>query len=323
MTNLKKNNENVGFKSEFISQSSLKSVEALAMYGKTLKPLKKILGNYILQDSVVLFPSERGTGKTFWGLHTCIGVSSKWPEYCGEKMEYHGNTLFVNCELNEDIISRRLCKLYESPPYPIDQSEFKTLIYTTRNSFENEVINIINIANEYNPILIILDNYRMAFINSDTNNNKEAAKAMNQILRLKDRTKATIILTDHTRKHSRNLLTNSDLQAGSGTKSDLTDSDMFLRRSSQDKNYRILKRDKSRNCEESIDSKLLLFNPETLWFECISENVNEEEHLGNGVINDDDEKFEIAKELRDKGKSYDKIAQLLNVSKSKVYRWFN
>jgi RecA-family ATPase len=287
-----------------------------------LKPLKKILGNYILEGSVILFPSERGTGKTFFGLQACIAVSSKWKEYCGEEINFHGNTLFVNCELNEDIISRRATKLFESPPYPIDQSEYKVLVYTTRNSFETEVANIINIVNEYKPILIVLDNYRMAFLNSDTNNNKEAAKAMSQILLLRDKTKATILLTDHTRKHSRNLLTNSDLQAGSGTKSDLSDSDMFLRRSSQDKNFRILKRDKSRNCEESTASKLLLLNPETLWFECIADNVNEEEHLGNGVINDEDEKFEIAKELRDKGKSYDKIAQLLNVSKSKVYRWF-
>lgn len=323
MAKIQKINEKSLDNRQLFYNSSLETVGNLAVYGNTLKPLKKLFGNYILEQSLTLFPSERGTGKTFLGLQICIAISSQWESFCEEPIEIHGNTLFVNCELGKDVISRRIAKLFREPPRAINQDKFNSLIYTTRKSFKEETNNIISITKEYDPVLIILDNYRMAFLEADSNNNKEVAKCMNQILTLKDAMNTTILLTDHTRKHTSNLLTSSDLQSGGGAKSDLTDSDMFLRKSSQDKNYRILKRAKSRNCEESDSAKLLMLNQDTLWFECIDEAVNEIEHIGNGTANSDDEKKEIAKELREKGKSYDQIAQLLNTSKSKVYRWFN
>lgn len=321
MTNLQKTNENEGSNKQFVYKPSLRSMEALAEHGKTLKPLRKLFGNYILENSLTHFPSERGTGKTFLGLEICLAISSKWDNFCGEEITLFGNTLFVNCELNEDLVSRRLAKLFDDPPYPIKQEEFKAYTYTTRNSFGDEVLYISQFISEYDPVLIVLDNYRMAF--ADSEKTKEIINVMKKILELKDTYNTSILLTDHTRKHTRNLMTESDLQSGSGAKSDLVDSDMFLRKSSQNKNYRILKRDKSRNTEESQNAKLLTLNTESLWFECLRENVNEEEHLGNGVISDDEEKKDIARELKEKGKSYGKIAQLLNVSKSKVYRWFN
>lgn len=321
MTNLQKNGDIPLNNEEFIYKPSFKSIFQLKIHSETLSPLKALWGNYLLADNLVHFPSERGAGKTLLGLQICIAISSGWKSFCNEPIEVHGNTLFINCELNEDIISRRIGILWSDPPNKIDQDKYQTHVYTTRKSFDDEVVNIIQRIKEYKPVLVVLDNYRMAFINSDANNNRDVARAMNQILTLKDSMKTSILLTDHTRKHSRNLLTDSDLQSGSGAKSDLTDSDMFLRRSSQNKYYRILKRVKSRNCEEADGAKLLQLNPENLWFESVSENVNEEDHLGENVINDTEEKKVIAKELKEKGKSEREIGRLLSVSKSSVNRW--
>lgn len=321
MTNLRKNYEIPVENIDNLYKSSLKSYEELREHSKTLLPLKQLFGNYILEQSLVLFPSERGTGKTFLGMEICITISSECNNFCGENIEKHGNTLFVNFELNEDIISRRIDKLSLDPPFKISQTKYKALFYTTRKSFQEELLEIIKIIREYEPVLVVLDNFRMAFINSDANNNKDVAKAMNQILLLKDSLKTTILLTDHTRKNTRNLLTDSDLQSGSGAKTDLTDSDMLLRRSSKDNSLRILKRMKSRNCEESNNTKLLRLNPETLWFECISDDVREEDHLGPDIINDNEERKLIAIDLSEKGKSTREIAKILDVGKTTVARW--
>src|SRR6056297_2794051 len=107
MSNLQKNNEIVTTGKEVTYNSSLKSMESLAEHGKHLKPLRKLFGNYILENSLTHFPSERGTGKTFLGLEIALAVSSGWTELCGEKINLWGNTIFINCELNEDLISRR------------------------------------------------------------------------------------------------------------------------------------------------------------------------------------------------------------------------
>ena len=313
----KKNIDNFEYKPSF------KSIYELKKHSETLSPLKPLWGNYILADNLVHFPSERGTGKTLLGMQICIAISSEWKSFCNEPIELHGNTIFVNLELSKDVISQRVGKLFSDPPEEIKEDKYATYIYTTRKSFNEEVVNIIQKIKEYRPVLVVLDNYRMAFINSDVNNNRDVSKSMNQILTIKDSMKTAILLTDHTRKHSRNLLTDSDLQSGSGAKSDLTDSDMFLRRSSQNKYYRILKRVKSRNCDEADGAKLLELNPDNLWFKCISEDVNELDHLGDNVIKVKEEKKEIARELKEKGKSVREIAALLNVGKSTINRWLN
>ena len=276
MSNLQLKSKNPLHNGEILYKSSLRSFEYLAEYGKILKPIKKLFGNFILEQSVNLFPSERGTGKTFLMLGICVAISSCWDNLYGEQIELHGNTLFINHELSEDLIARRIAKMNKNPPGNLKKPKYKTLIYTTRMGFENEIENIIEIMLEYKPVLVVLDNYRMAFLNDDTNSNKDAVKSMIQILKLKDSMKTSILITDHTRKHSRKLLTDSDLQSGSGVKTDLTDADMFLRRSSQNEYYRILKRAKSRMVDEDNKSKLLKFNSDTCWFELLEDNVNEE-----------------------------------------------
>jgi AAA domain len=309
---------------KFLDKSSLQNMYVLAEKGKTLAPLRRLLGDYILENSAVIFAAERGTGKTLLGLQVCIAVSSEWDTLWGEPIDYHGNTLFINCELSEDTISRRLAKLFDEPVQPIQFDKYQSLVYTTKKGLDEEVSFISDLCLKHKPVLIVLDNFRVAFLNADTNNNKEVAKAMHLILSLRDSLQTTIIITDHTRKHTRHLMTESDLQSGSGVKSDLTDSDMFLRRSKQDNLYRIFKRSKSRHCEESNGAKLLRLNPDTLWFDFLEDNVDESKHLGGDVTpNKKDEQIELAQELRDSGKSLEEIAKILNRGKSTIHRWLS
>ena len=59
---------------KIISSSSLKEMGELAERGKTLAPLRRLLGNYILENSSVIFAAERGTGKTLLGLQLCLSL---------------------------------------------------------------------------------------------------------------------------------------------------------------------------------------------------------------------------------------------------------
>ena len=308
---------------KILHKSSLNKMENLAVKGRTLAPLRRLLGNYVLENSSVIFAAERGTGKTLLGLQACIAISSEWSSLWNEPIEYHGNTLFINCELSEDTISRRLARLFDSPPEAIRFSNYQSYVYTTKKGLEEEAQTIIEMSKVHKPVLIVLDNFRVAFLNSDTNNGKEVAKAMHLILTLRDLLDTTIIITDHTRKHTRNLLTDSDLQSGSGVKSDLTDSDMFLRKSKQDIQYRIFKRSKSRHCEETDGAKLIRLNPETLWFEFVQDNIDEAHHIGTEVMPVKEEQKDLARELRDQGKTMEQIAKILNRGKGTIHRWLN
>lgn len=308
---------------KILHKSSLNKMENLAVKGRTLAPLRRLLGNYVLENSSVIFAAERGTGKTLLGLQACIAISSEWSSLWNEPIEYHGNTLFINCELSEDTISRRLARLFDAPPEEIRFSNYQSYVYTTKKGLQEEAQAIIEMSKIHKPVLIVLDNFRVAFLNSDTNNGKEVAKAMHLILTLRDLLDTTIIITDHTRKHTRNLLTDSDLQSGSGVKSDLTDSDMFLRKSKQDIQYRIFKRSKSRHCEETDGAKLIRLNPETLWFEFVQDNIDEAQHIGTEVMPVKEEQKDLARELRDQGKTIEQIAKILNRGKGTIHRWLN
>lgn len=101
----------------------------------------------------------------------------------------------------------------------------------------------------------------------------------------------------------------------------MSDGDFVLRNSCQNKNWRLLKRIKSRLTEESDATKLIAFNPQTLWFEIVKEEVNEAEHIGLSEIQDKDELKDIAQEMHEKGCTLEEIARALHKSKSTVHRY--
>ncbi len=308
---------------DFTPNNSFDQMRELAQYGKTLKPLRQIFGKYIFEKSLTHFPSERGTGKTFFMMQICLCVANVIERFCNEPIELHGNTLYINCELSRDMMARRLAKLYASPPVDLSKEVHQSYIYTTRHSFANDRTYIVEKINALKPVLVILDNWKTAYQDIDNNKNKDATKAVLDLLNLKDKYGFALVVTDHTRKGTKLQLSDSDLQSGSGAKSDLADQDFLLRKSCQNPAFRVLKRSKSRICEDATHAKLLKMNPETLWFEVQEEAVNEIEHInGEMMAGLDDEAWELAKAMKDKGASLREIGKVTGISKSALHRKF-
>jgi hypothetical protein len=302
------------------TQTSFKSIQKLSEEGEQLSDPGQLFGKFIPRGSVIHFPSQRGVGKSWLCMQICMAVSGEWESFLGEEINQHGNSLYINHELSPNTMRRRSKKLYDALPIPLKHN-YQALVYTTRAGLNAELIPIVNYIEKYHPILIVIDNLRMAFTDVDLNNSRESTKVMNMLLAICDTSGASLIVTDHFRKHTNGLLTGSDLQSGSGTKTDLSDGDFFLRRSCQDKALRILKRDKSRHFEESDAAKLIRLNPQTLWFELIEENVNEAEHIGLNGLKEKDEQKDMAQQLRSQGKNIVEIAKILGKGKSTIHRW--
>jgi len=309
---------------DFSLNNSFDRMPVLAEYGKTLNPLKQMFGKYIFERSLIHFPAERGTGKTFLMLQLCISVAHGAETFCNEPIEIHGNALYINCELSRDLMARRLSKLYSSPPFSINEKNGEAFIYTTRQSFATDRTYIVQRIEELRPVLVVLDNWKTAYQDIDNNKNKDATLAVLDLLNLKDKYGFALVVTDHTRKGTKLQLSDSDLQSGSGAKSDLADQDFLLRKSCQNPSFRILKRSKSRICEDATTAKLLRLNPDTLWFEVEQEEVNEADHLnGDLMAGLDEEALELAKAMKDKGASLREIARATGISKSALHRQLN
>jgi len=305
---------------DFAPNNSFDKMNELAAYGKSLQPLRQVFGKYIFEKSLIHFPSERGTGKTFFMMQLCLCVANEIKSFCNEVIELHGNTLYINCELSRDLMARRLAKLYERPPVTLNSSKFESYIYTTRHSFANDRTYIVEKINALKPVLVVLDNWKTAYQDIDNNKNKDATKAVLDLLNLKDKYGFALVVTDHTRKGSKLQLSDSDLQSGSGAKSDLADQDFFLRKSSQDPAYRIIKRSKSRICEDASHAKLLRLDYDTLWFEMQEEEVDEADHINPETISGKDEAYDLAKVMKENGATMEQIRSATGIPISTLYR---
>ncbi len=99
----------------------IRDADELALEGRHLPELKQLLGHYILEGSAVLFPSERGIGKTFFLMQICLAVSKGFSQFLNEPIQLHGNTIYLDFELGERAFKRRLApstKDFITPPFP-------------------------------------------------------------------------------------------------------------------------------------------------------------------------------------------------------------
>ena len=305
-----------------VNKILVKTFAQLAKDGESLPDMKKLFGNYILEDNVVLFPAERGVGKTFFSLQVAICVAEGYFEFLGEPIDMFGNTLYLNMELGERVMSKRLAKLYKS----VERKEgnpFHAYCITARKNFTDIQEDLEEHIEKYKPVLVVIDNLRTLFSDSNNEKNQDMTKAINKLITMRDKYKFALVLVHHTKKGSGFQRTSSDLQSGAGAISDLVDGDFFLRKSNQDKALRLLKRAKSRNCEEQEGSKLIRLNPETLWFELVSENVDEGMHIyaPDTPASERAEQIQQAVLLRSEGRTVEQIGQELGVNKSTISRW--
>ena len=305
-------------------QDSLTSFKDLAELGKNLKPKRKVFGDYVHENCVCHFPSERGSGKTLFGLQLCMAVSGNFKSYCDENIELNGNTLFLNCELNQDDLARRMAFLWKNGPKEIEQyTPYEASALTTRKSIFSIEDKVVGTIKDKEPVLLVIDNWTIAFQEADGNDKKKITEMIIKLLNLKDQYKFSILMVDHLRKGSSFKLTDSDLQSGSGAKTDLSDQDMFLRKTT-DKQNRLLMRRKSRNASEQGHgkAKLLFLDPDSLWFNCLQEEVNEQDHIDFGTMkNDKEDLARYAGMMKQEGKTYKEISMILGHPISTIERW--
>lgn len=293
----------------------------MAKEGETLAPLKKVFGNFILEKSLTLFPSERGVGKTLFAMQLAVSISNGHQNFLGEDLEVIGNVLYVNLELGEHTMKRRLGDLYKK----IDKgSEYDTYCITSKQDLPTLKADIVDFCATHKPVLIIIDNLRTAFNGKDNEKNKEMASTIIELNQLKDQIGGAILLIHHTKKGTGSQITNSDMQSGAGAVSDLVDADFFLRRSGHNKNYRLLKRIKSRECEEQEGAKLIQLNPDNMWFEHIEDGVDESSHIFYVPRQNQEALKAKALELRENGIDNNaEIGRQLGVDRSTVKRWLD
>ncbi|NQY11907.1 MAG: AAA family ATPase [Flavobacteriales bacterium] len=299
----------------------LRSFEDLAKEGANLPVLGKLLGDFILENCIVLFPSERGIGKSFYIMETCIVVASNSNEFCGEEINLHGNSLYINFEMGENVLKRRLNKLYKNLPDGVTFSQYRPYCLTYNGNLASNMDDIRAHIKSKNPVIVAIDNLRTAFSGKDNEKNSEMTQAIKELIDLKNEMNFAMVLVHHTKKGTTGKKTDSDLQSGAGAISDLIDGDFFLRKSSQDLRYRILKRIKNRECEDQDGAKLIYFNPDTLWFEHLEDNVNEEEHINSDYQGDIQENINKAKRLFKEYQNKSKVAKEMGVDRSTVGRW--
>ncbi len=295
--------------------------ERLAEDGEKLPPLIKIWGNYIIDGALVHFPSRRGSGKSLLSLQLCIAISQNYKKFLGEVIEKPGICIYLDYEMGIEVIQRRAAQLKKNAPNYNPVLGDKLIIYNSRKSFVEDFEIINSLIAENKPILVVVDNLRNALRNVNTNSAPDMANFFSILNGLKEMYKFSIIIVDHFKKNTDGLKSNSDLQSGSGVKSDLSDSDILLRNSCQDKNWRLLKRVKSRLIEESDTTKLISLNPDTLWFELVQDDVLESEHIGVSEIEDKEQLKDMANQLKAEGKSLEEIGKILNKGKTTIFRW--
>lgn len=289
--------------------------------GETLPPIKQLWGNYIFEKSLVHFPSLRGSAKSLLMMQICIAIAAGHREFLGEKITLNGKTAFIDFEMPENFVKRRAYMLYQNPPLSVNKSLDNFIIFSTRNSFETEFSNITKLLVQERPILVVIDNLRTALRNANTNSAIDMANFFSILGGIRELYNCAIVVIDHTRKGTKHLRSDSDLQSGSGAKTDLSDGDFQIRHSCQDKQLRLIRRLKSRMFEESDETKLIRLNPATLWFELVAHNVNEAEHIGISNIPDKEELIDLAKDLLKQGKTFQQIAGILNKPKTTIHRW--
>lgn len=305
--------------------SSYQSMADLAEAGRNLEPRKRIWGDFILEKSLTWFPSEAGSGKTFFMMELCLMLQNEiFGEWLGEPLELAGNSLYINAELSEESMMRRLAALTSGNGHYVSKNpKYKAMMLTTRRTFSESKEEIIGLVHDLRPVLVVIDNFKMCFRNLDSDKGKDANSLMAELLNLRDTYGFAIVVVDHTRKGSRGKLTDSDLQSGSGSKTDLADSAFFLRRSCQSSDLRIIKRSKDRDTREQKRAKLLRFNSETLWFEHVADDIDESIHvdptsLANAPKEDIITTIKLL--ISEQGKSVREVEQLTGISKSSVQR---
>ena len=158
-------------------KSSLKKMGSLAEKAKSLTPLKKVWGDYILEKSVIIFGSPNGVGKSFLMHNVCAAISYGYKDFLLQPIELAGNTLIVNLEMSESIMARR-SELLKANLQQGPNSQFEVFILTTKKGLDQELVNICDIIQRHQIKLLVIDTLRVSHIGKDFNSGSAMATIM-------------------------------------------------------------------------------------------------------------------------------------------------
>lgn len=274
------------------------------------KPLWLPLWN---EGEIACLFADSNLGKSIYGVEIADEIAK------------HQKVIYCDFELSDKQFQLRYTGAFAPHRFPDDllRVEIDPMRMMNSDNFEDEIIYAIeSIAVREKAKVIIIDN--LTYLCNDSSKGDLAGILMIHLMSLKKRYGWSILVLAHTPK--RNLsspITQNDL-AGSKKLFNFFDSVFAIGKSAKDENLRYIKQLKVRAgkfeydstnvlvCEIEKDDSFLHFKP----IGCMTE----EEHL-KGLSSTDNSKInEEVRRLRDEGKPIRVIADILNLSKSKVSR---
>ena len=84
-------------------KTTIATFEHYAQEGAKLKPIDKLFGHFVLDQSLTYLPSRRGSGKSLLCLQICLAITHRYKEFIGEEITKHGKCLYLEFEMAEFI----------------------------------------------------------------------------------------------------------------------------------------------------------------------------------------------------------------------------
>ena len=321
---------------ELVRQTATKDVmtanERLE-HAKSLPPIKKLFGQIIHENELVILFGTTGCGKSILSVQIAEALARgdnlfNYPNEAGRQ-----KILFLDFELSHQQFLKRY-----SDKQGNSYNFSKNLLFP--NLDLNKIINeidgknlqnymfekICQLIQETKASVVIIDNITYLDSISLTDGDK-ALKMMKSLNKIKNDYNVTIIVIAHTpkRKNS-NKLTIGDL-AGSSNISNFADNVIGMNISATNNNYRYIKQVKpsrSAPIELSENNVLILEIAKTNWLHFKTEGYDIEKNHVQEINNADIDRLENidkAAKLRAQGKTYEEISKEMGISKGTISKW--
>lgn len=302
-------------------------------HAKSLPPIKKLFGQIIHKNELVILFGPSGCGKSILSVQMAEAFANgdslfDYPNEAGKQ-----KVLYFDFELSHQQFLKRYSDNFGNPHTFTDNLLFYNLNL-------NEIIDSINGKNlqdymfdkicqliqETKATVIIIDN--ITYLDSESLTDGDKALKMMKILnKIKIEKKVTIIVVAHTPKRKNtNKLTIGDL-AGSSNISNFADNVIGMNISDTEKNFRYMKQVKaSRSAPIELDDNNVLIleinKTDKLYFKTVKYDVekNHIKEMNNSDI-ETQEKIKKVVKLLEQGKTYEGISNELGISKGTISKW--
>ena len=177
-----------------------RSINASDLISRDFEPVAWLVVNLIPEGLLVLAAGPKN-GKSWFVLHLAIACSSGG-EFLGRQVRT-GAVLYLALEDNERRLQQRLRKLLGDPPYDVDTLS-NVEFWTTSNRADNHGLeHILRWLDEHPDARLVIVDTLECFRpsrNSRANSYGEDYEAMQELRRLLEERRLTVIVVHHTRK---------------------------------------------------------------------------------------------------------------------------